>query len=430
MSNQGGADINYTYSYLLLIKIISMQNFGKKLKDNGLLKSNVLLFLLVLGIFSACQNDEIPAEATEYSHDDIAHVLCHQNQDCALELLEDGVVMDGDMVFTNEQLAQLIEEGFEEKKDHVTFPMTLDGDDEVKFELDQLKSYDQNGDLLIDQRHRIRPAYLVSTAKTHITFHILPSVLNDCGQDWVNAIHYAAQSYNDLPGTTINFSYRSNPNHAELLIGSNRDVILPYNVRTLSPTAIAKARVGAVGNNPGEYIAINHLKDNHGPKTATIIHEFGHILGLYHTNSKSGNFYLGTSATAPSIFASSRGGNTYFTDSDKHAIRILWPSSLKKPTNFSANKSLAYPGNVVIRLKNPKPDDRPYEAVAVGHFINGQLEEVRVWWDQPNSAGAYTITWLKNFTPGDDHQFIARAFAGGVGRKFSPFSAVSKKLVF
>ncbi|ELR69018.1 hypothetical protein C900_05576 [Fulvivirga imtechensis AK7] len=217
---------------------------------------------------------------------------------------------------SDELIDFLVKTGFE--KDKIKFE---DGvfviDDDVLISKEELQKYvDGNRSEISDaQTEHYRGYYLVSNSYvTNIKFYIDSSVPSS----WVTAIHGAVNQWNAVNGTKLYMSVVSNRSNANTVIGTSYS----------SQNWVARAYLPSYNGRPGHTMTINTKYNylNSGYKLFTIVHEMGHIFGLYHTDQTQGYFISGTPATDPNSVM-----NSYilpwngFTAGDVAAVQILYP---------------------------------------------------------------------------------------------------------
>lgn len=165
------------------------------------------------------------------------------------------------------------------------------------------------------QTEHYRGYYLVSNSYvTNIKFYIDSSVPSD----WATAIHGAVNQWNAVNGTKLYMSVVSSRSSANTVIGTSYS----------SQNWVARAYLPSYSGRPGHTMTINTKYNylNSGYKLFTIVHEMGHIFGLYHTDQTQGYFINGT----PSVDSNSV-MNSYilpwngFTNGDVAAVQILYP---------------------------------------------------------------------------------------------------------
>ncbi|GAA0189551.1 hypothetical protein GCM10009122_49990 [Fulvivirga kasyanovii] len=190
-------------------------------------------------------------------------------------------------------------------------------DDDILIAKDEVQKYvDGNRSDLSDARtEHYRGYYLVSNSYvTNIKFYIDSSVPSS----WVTAIQGAVSQWNAVNGTKLYMSIVSSSSNANTVIGTGYS----------SENWVARAYLPSYNGRPGHTMTINTKYNylNSGYKLFTIVHEMGHIFGLYHTDQTQGYFINGT----PSVDSNSV-MNSYilpwngFTSGDVSAVQILYP---------------------------------------------------------------------------------------------------------
>src|SRR5690606_23382986 len=94
---------------------------------------------------------------------------------------------------------------------------------------------------------------------------------------------------------------------------------------------VAQAYLPSSNRRPGHTMTINTKYNylNSGYKLFTIVHEMGHIFGLYHTEQRQGIFIHGTPTTdANSVMNSYVLPWNGFTTGDIRAVQIIYPQEI------------------------------------------------------------------------------------------------------
>lgn len=164
-----------------------------------------------------------------------------------------------------------------------------------------------------DQHYR--GTYLVSdTYVTNIKFYIDPSVPSS----WATAVRGAIGQWNSVNGTKLFMSEVSSSSSANTVINTSYS----------SQNWVARAYLPSSGRRPGHMMTINTKYNSLSSayKLFTIVHEMGHIFGLYHTNQTQGIFINGTPTTdANSVMNSFVLPWNGFTAGDVRAVQIIYP---------------------------------------------------------------------------------------------------------
>ncbi len=206
-----------------------------------------------------------------------------------------------------------------------------------------------------------------------IHYLIRPSLGDDCGDDWETALDEAVNEWNDLEHCRVFLTSTDKLNKADIIIGSDLDLIMPDNFQNLSGTALANiARSG----NVGKYISINDSAFDWSAKKKTMKHEIGHTLGFYHPTCDPDKPCLssiihGTSVDGidnlGSLSLMTQGSDvpSDFNIGDLRAARIFYPESLEDPTDISVTQIGS--NSVSIRMRNNEIDN-PYYWLEGVHF--------------------------------------------------------------
>lgn len=164
-----------------------------------------------------------------------------------------------------------------------------------------------------DQHYR--GPYLVSdTYVTNIKFFIDSSVPSD----WATAIRGAITQWNNVSGTKLAMSEVTTRSQANTVVTTGYS----------SENWVAQAYLPSSNRRPGHTMTINTKYNslNSGYKLFTIVHEMGHIFGLYHTDQTQGTFITGTPRTdANSVMNSYVLPWNGFTSGDVSAVQIIYP---------------------------------------------------------------------------------------------------------
>ena len=161
-----------------------------------------------------------------------------------------------------------------------------------------------------------RGPYLVSdTYVTNIKFYISSTVPSS----WVTAIQGAVSQWNSVNGTKLFMSIVSSSSSANTVINTGYS----------SQNWVARAYLPSSNRRPGHTMTINTKYNSLSSsyKLFTIVHEMGHIFGLYHTDQTQGTFISGTPSVDPNSVM-----NSYvlpwngFTSGDVAAVQILYPN--------------------------------------------------------------------------------------------------------
>lgn len=231
----------------------------------------------------------------------------------------------------------------------------------------------------------------------NIDYFIRPSVAADCGAAWRQATIDAANAWNNLANTRVNFRRVWNASAADIVIGSDEDPSMPNSHTGLDDDPDGGWTVARAGFPSGgrafRWISINDfiLSRNWQSKLKTMMHEFGHCLGYRHTGTGDGERIPGTPANdANSIMNQGVNTNPAWTANDERSIRMYYPQRLDMPTNVNITSPAR--GRAVIRFSNPSNTARPYYWVRILRYSNtGNYLDSR-WMSSP-ANGIVTHAW-------------------------------------
>ncbi|MBL6449413.1 hypothetical protein JMN32_24085 [Fulvivirga sp. 29W222] len=217
---------------------------------------------------------------------------------------------------SDELVAFLVSSGFNEEEIKLEEDVFVINED-ILISKDEVQKYvDGNkSDVSGASTEHYRGSYLVGNSYvTNIKFYIDSSVPSS----WITAIQGAVNQWNSVNGTKLYMSIVSSSSNANTIIGTGYS----------SQNWVARAYLPSYNGRPGHTMTINTKYNylNSGYKLFTIVHEMGHIFGLYHTDQTQGYFINGT----PSVDSNSV-MNSYilpwngFTSGDVSAVQILYP---------------------------------------------------------------------------------------------------------
>jgi hypothetical protein len=247
-------------------------------------RSTVLLCLIIGVLFFSCSSeDESSITPKEEIADELVQFLENSGFDKKNIVLKDGIfTIEEDILISKQEVEAYI----------------------------ALNRTHPNG-----REQHYRGTYLVSdTYVTNIKFYISPSV----SSSWATAIRGAVSQWNAVNGTKLFMSEVTTSGAANTIINTG------YSTENW----VARAYLPSSSRRPGHTMTINTRYNSLSSayKLFTIVHEMGHIFGLYHTNQTQGIFINGTPATDPnSVMNSFILPWNGFTDGDVTAVQIIYP---------------------------------------------------------------------------------------------------------
>ncbi|UII26414.1 M57 family metalloprotease [Fulvivirga maritima] len=217
---------------------------------------------------------------------------------------------------TDELVSFLVKSGFNEKDIELENDTYVIGGD-ILIDKSEVEKYVANGTALETDpsTEHYRGYYLVSSSNvSNMRFYISSSVPSS----WVTAIYEAVDAWNSVNGTSLYMSITSSSSNAHTTITTGYS----------SQNWVARAYLPTSNGRPGYNMEINTRYNSlsSGYKKFTIVHEMGHIFGLYHTDQTQGYFINGTPSSDPNSVM-----NSYvlpwngFTNGDEDAVQILYP---------------------------------------------------------------------------------------------------------
>jgi hypothetical protein len=216
---------------------------------------------------------------------------------------------------TEEQLNFLINSGFDRDEIQLKNGVFIIDEDILisQEEVDNYIARDKGSSQ--GKTEHYRGTYLVSDAYvTNIKFYISSSVPSA----WATAVRGAITQWNNVNGTKLFMSEVSSSSAANTVI----------NTAYSNQNWVAQAYLPSSNRRPGHTMTINTKYNylNSGYKLFTIVHEMGHIFGLYHTDQRQGIFIQGTPTTdANSVMNSYVLPWNGFTTGDIRAVQIIYP---------------------------------------------------------------------------------------------------------
>lgn len=362
------------------------------------------LLLLITGLLIVSCSKE-PNEQSNSIEETarISELLCaNHTGDCDLTVGASSAVLEGDMVFSTEELLSYLNAPEEELVKH----LAPDGSQYLE------------RDVEVETRNRIQGfrSFVSQQEARDITYQILPSLRDvggTCFDGWEQAVRDAAQSYNNLAGVKLNFREITRNELPNIIIGCDNDPFFNTSIDTRNSlfniSSVGRARL-PLNRRPGKYISINNTS-NSSRKKGIMIHEFGHTLGFKHTDTsdgvevKCGGKYEYTYDPNNSIFRGTvNRDNLHGTDI--RSIRHLWPDNLEQPVDGTVERlSNSW---IKFKFRNPSNSSKPYAEIVLAHSLNDRWEVARFWCDAPNHRGEYEILWYAPdlFTSGSQHFWV------------------------
>lgn len=171
-------------------------------------------------------------------------------------------------------------------------------------------------------RHRKQPYKVTSTTVVGV------NVFGNVPSDWVNATNAAINLWNSLGGK-ITFAGMSSNYYQSGKINVTKGNISNGSI-------VAQGDFVTSSGNPGGYLVINNLYTgttlSYMQKVYVMVHEIGHCIGFYHTDSNDGSQIItaisscNNSTDPTSVF---KAGNAVawngFSNCDKEAFKSLYP---------------------------------------------------------------------------------------------------------
>ncbi len=242
-----------------------------------------LCFILSIVFYSCTQEEEAIVVKDENASEELIQYLEASGFDRNTIVLKDGVFIIAEDILISKE--------------------------EVQKYVDLSKSTSQG------RIEHYRGSYLVSDAYvTNIKFYINSSV----PASWANAVRGAVAQWNSVNGTKLYMSVVTNSAEANTTITTGYSTS-NWVARAYLPTSSRKP-----GNNLEINTKYNTLSDSY--KLFTIVHEMGHIFGLYHTDQTEGIFIPGTpTKDANSVMNSYVLPWNGFTNGDVKAVQVIYP---------------------------------------------------------------------------------------------------------
>jgi hypothetical protein len=216
----------------------------------------------------------------------------------------------------SEEHLQFLENSGFDRKDIVLQDGIFIIDEDILISKEEVEGYIfQQRSLSQGREQHYRGTYLVSDSYvTNIKFYIDPTV----PAAWATAVRGAITQWNNVNGTKLFMSEVSSSGQANTIINTGYS----------NQNWVARAYLPSYNRRPGHTMTINTKYNSlsSGYKLFTIVHEMGHIFGLYHTDQTQGVFISGTPTTdANSVMNSYVLPWNGFTAGDVSAVQIIYP---------------------------------------------------------------------------------------------------------
>ncbi|MEL7250791.1 MAG: M12 family metallo-peptidase [Bacteroidota bacterium] len=208
-----------------------------------------------------------------------------------IQLVDDGYMVEGDLLYTYEVIKSYMKNDTDAKHQAICTPGST-------FPLDE--QYVSDIEIFIDQ--------------------------NTLPLSWINPIKEAIAQFNAVQGTSINMRWRKYfPNTST----SGLNQCLARGVFSSSgASAWVSPRSCSTGGIGWQLVInLNGSGGDFDQRVATVMHELGHVIGYFHTDTNSGTFIPGTCLLDPlSIMTSSVWGyDPEFTTCDIDAFQMNYP---------------------------------------------------------------------------------------------------------
>jgi len=373
---------------MINLKIQSGKKFAK-IKSILFKTPLVLIFICLL---ASCEKDSPLIDKTAITDQEDQEILDYL---ASLEYDLDSVSIKQDVVFFNHDSGVLRKDILDAARGNI-LPFVANDPDAADMSIEARER----------QRNNMNDANLLNaitaTNVTSITYFIRPSVSNDLGNLWFNAIIRAADDWTALTNCRIAFNRTFDQNQADIIVASSSDGVLPTSMQTgnMNSSALATA-LGPVNGNPGQFISINENNSSWTlRKKNVLIHEFGHTLGFSHTATSSipgSQVVHGTSHLDPQSMMQPNHlfilGLLNLSMMDIRMARVLYPDNYSRPTNFTAIRNA--PGEVKLSYKNPNPVSKPYYWIRAAKYdLNGTILATRYFYSETNNVtGNHSMTW-------------------------------------
>lgn len=386
----------------------------KNLKVKSIL-FNLAAVLAIAICITACEQQGIVTsmqdQLTMNENQRILNALCtHHNDDCSgIEITDTAISIDNCSGFEKSDFLHyldMLEEGYEPEPAVSVVPHPSNPGQMLETPIENVTYYDKNNQPILEERQRLYSwiRFVKNTKVSDIKYYIRPSLERDCKPGYPDSIHAAADYWNNIEGSKVNFSHTTIPGNADINIGCDTDDIFTGDYKDMEPYGAYSSFPSFGTRTPGKLMSFSdHYDDDY--KIALAIHEFGHTLGFDHTDDNNGWHMYDTPINDSNSIMHSEFQVHEMSDDDLLAVRRLWPDQLKKPVNVSFEK---VGGSVRIKLRNPDHINRPYNHINVGHVHNDVFRWGN-WGHQPDDNGNYDIFWIKNFAPGFHSFYIQGA---------------------
>lgn len=304
----------------------------------------ITLLFLMFSVHS-CKSD-LSDEVASSKDDKIIKLIEKAGLDLAdFEILEDGVIMEGDMVFTREQFIEWLSR--EESIDSET----IDFRQRTVVSTSAI-DYSRIGDI-----------------KIGIDWSMYDFTVG--GVDAFEAVLDAMAKWNNIPNCKLKLR-QTGPTIADIVVFADNAFV--YGVLSKAPSnyfnisACMYSNIPFFGNKAYPFLSINDDQghNNYALFVENIVHALGHNLGIVHTNgvlwsgvyfscspgTDNGSIMNGPNCSAFNPLPSSPNVN------DKRMLQFMWPSSLTAPTITSASLNW---DRTILTINTNNPDNTyPY----------------------------------------------------------------------
>lgn len=275
---------------------------------------------------------------------------------------------------TEEKIQWLHNNGFEDEEitylaDEKAFDMgdarVLESDLDKRMSTGNTRTAQQQRQWLVDDNH-------VEDIDVFITSGV--------SSGYRTAIETALQKWNEIPFCKIHFSIVTSSSSADITVTT-------YNNPNVN--VVAWAYYPFTSGVPGNEVSINTKYEyfDQTRKTNAMLHEFGHTIGLRHTNTTDGIHIAGTPTSDPSsVMQSYIQSISNFSNGDILAARILYRADIPRTTGIPTGF---------------KQYSKVHTLGTGGPNLSNVFNSVFNWWGNSNNPnGLYQFTLeTNNHTP-------------------------------